>query len=122
MRQAAGGLTGKLKDSKLEWWECLALHLDFHYDRLWLLIEPRLWFERSEDVNAMSEAADFGRERFARRYNREWNALFDAWIEVLLTGRDDGRVTALGIADGIDASFRVGRTTAFSRTGAQLGS
>jgi hypothetical protein len=57
-------------------------------------------------------AADFGRERTVRRYNRQLNDLLAFWA-AYLTG--DAPLRAFGVSDGIDAVFRLLPDTAFSR-------
>lgn len=115
-------LSGALKGSGVRWTEAVALHLDFHLGRLWLLLEPQLWFARRESAAARIEAASFGRERFARRYNSQWNALIGAWIQVLLGDRTGQELKSLEAADGVDAAFKVSEMTAFSRPEAGHGS
>lgn len=96
----------------LTWSEGVAIRLDWADERLWLVFEPRIVFEGKTDENAAA-AADFGRERTVRRYNRQLNDLFGFWAG-LLAG--EGRpLTALGIGDGVDASFRISPETAYSK-------
>jgi hypothetical protein len=63
---------------------------------------------------------DFVRERRARRYNPQSDALLAAWINVLLGGQETARVSAFGRVDGIDASFAINSTTAYSRRSTAL--
>jgi hypothetical protein len=77
---------------------------------LWLLVDPRIDTDDDGSVASRAKAADFARERTARRYNRDADKLIDFWTG-LFAGES---VRALGIGDGIDASFTVGRRTAFS--------
>ena len=58
-------------------------------------------------------AADFGRERTIKRYNRQLNSLFEFWSAQLAQGESDLRAIAIG--DGIDAVFRVSAITGYSR-------
>jgi hypothetical protein len=58
---------------------------------------------------------EFHRNRAAVRYNKKWNILVEAWTTLLTRGESAARVTALGITDGIDATFEISRITAFSR-------
>lgn len=73
------------------------------------------------DDGAVVDAADddaiaeFVRERSAKRYNNVLNRLLDGWADVLIgVGKQDAELRALGISDGIDAIFRLGRVTGFS--------
>lgn len=57
-------------------------------------------------------AADWLRERWAQRYNRNWSVIINAWASLL-----HGEVKACGVEDGkgIDAGFDIGAVTAWSR-------
>ncbi len=96
----------------LRWAEGIAIRLDWADERLWLLFEPRVVFDGLRSENA-SAAAEFGRERTVRRYNRQLNDVLGFWADVLTAGGSP--VSALGIADGVDAVFRISAETAFSR-------
>lgn len=63
-------------------------------------------------------AGDWRRERWARKYNRNWAAIIDAWAKLLTTTRD-GTVRAFGLDDGsgVDAVFDLSRVTGWSRPG-----
>jgi len=96
----------------LKWREGIALRLEWADDRPWVLIEPRCVFDGITDQNR-GAAADFSRERTVRRYNRLLNGLIQFWA--LLLAGDGKELRALGIADGVDAVFKLSATTAFSR-------
>lgn len=57
-------------------------------------------------------AADWLRERWAQRYNRNWSVIINAWA-CLLSG--EARTCGLEGGKGIDATFEVGTVTAWSR-------
>jgi hypothetical protein len=57
---------------------------------------------------------DFVRNELASRYNKKTNELVAAWAEVIVGAEERKKVKAFGGADGIDATFEVGQTTAFS--------
>ncbi len=69
-------------------------------------------FERREG----DPAGDWRRERWARKYNKQWAVIIDAWAK-LLTSTTDGTVRAFGLEEGagIDAVFTVSRLTGWSR-------
>lgn len=111
------GLVGSLAGTvpghpALGWYEGVGLRLDWADGRLWLLFEPRTFFEGTTDDNR-GAAADFARERTVKRYNHVLNALFDFWSG-LLAG-DGTELRAMGTGDGVDAVFTLGRITAFSK-------
>lgn len=96
----------------LSWCEGVAVRLEWADDRLWLVFEPRVVFSGKTEENATA-AADFGRERTVKRYNRSLNDLFAFWASVL--SGDGQAFAAFGIGDGVDAAFKVSGDTAFSR-------
>jgi hypothetical protein len=113
LRGMVGQLTGTVAGHpELTWHEGIGTRLDWADDKLWLLIEPRTVFDGIEECNRAA-AADFARERTVRRYNRQLNELIDFWTRLLCADGDELR--ALGIADGVDAVFRLSQTTAFSK-------
>ena len=113
LRKMVKTLGGELgADDELRWHEGISTRLEWSQDRLWLVFNPRTVFEGVTDDNK-AMAADFARERTVRRYNRELNGLLDFWSGYLGEARKDLR--AFGIADGVDAAFRIESTTAFSR-------
>ncbi len=113
LRKMVKTLGGELgSDDEISWHEGISTRLEWLQDRLWLVFNPRTVFEGVTDDNK-AMAADFARERTVRRYNRELNGLLDFWSRYLGEAREDLR--AFGIGDGVDAVFRIGSTTAFSR-------
>src|SRR5205807_4580475 len=90
-----GAIAGTVPGTILRWAECVRLRLDYRLDRLWLIVDPTVFIERSYDLSAEEVAAEFRRERLATRYNRQWNGVLDAWVD-LLAG-DGEELRALGI-------------------------
>jgi len=60
-----------------------------------------------------SVSTDFSRERTVRRYNAMLNELISFWASLLAADGDE--LQALGITVGVDAVFKLGSDTAFSR-------
>lgn len=113
LRDLVGGAAGVVPgDATLRWREGVAVRLDWADDRLWLLIEPRVVFDGLSELNR-ARATDFARERTVRRYNAQLNALIGYWSARLANGGEELRTFNIG--DGIDAVFRFGVDTAYSR-------
>ena len=108
--QTLGGRLGA--DCEIGWHEGISTRLEWSGERLWLVFNPRTVFEGVTADNK-AVAADFARERAVRRYNRELNDLLDFWSRHL--GESEEELRAFGIGDGVDATFKIGSTTAFSR-------
>ncbi|MGH9892190.1 MAG: hypothetical protein ACREA0_09460 [bacterium] len=108
-----GALSGTVTGHpELHWREGVGTRLDWADDRLWLLFEPRAAFDGITDEN-QAAVADFARERAVKRYNRQLNELIVFWAATL--AGDGGDLRALGVGDGVDATFRLSSDTGFSR-------
>ena len=113
LRNIVKRLSGKLAaEGQLNWYEGVGTRLEWSEDQLWLLFSPRTVFEGVTDDNKAA-AADFARERTVRRYNKQLNDLLDFWSGYL--GEASRDLRTFGIGDGVDAAFRLGKTTAYSR-------
>lgn len=114
LKMATGQLAGVVPRTTLAWAEAVRIRLDFKFDRLWLLLEPTIWLERTADVQLARSAGEFLRARLATRYNSNANAVLDGWIQLIVGPNDTVDLQAFGIGDGIDANFTIGGITAFS--------
>jgi NAD-dependent SIR2 family protein deacetylase len=115
LRLACGMLSGSVPGTELAWTEAAWARLDFRLGRVWLLLEPTVWTERSEDGAARQAAGAFVLARTSGRFNRQANALLDAWVMLVAAGDSEATVRAFGIGDGVDASFTISQRTAFTR-------
>lgn len=114
LRNAVGALSGALEDNGLHWLEAAEIQVIYRLNRLWLLIVPTVAINQRNNNPLNTRAVDFIRERLAGRYNKKVNELLDAWKKVLFGDMQEVEFRAFGIADGVDASFRIGNVTAFS--------
>lgn len=136
LRKCEGGIEGTIPGVNIPWYEAILVKLQRRLERLWFVFEPSIWIDwpvvnqEQPDMDAVEQTAEseadtlteavreFVRERSAKRYNRHLIDLMDGWVSVLVspnTRDTNATVRALGISDGMDASFTLGRTTAFSR-------
>lgn len=127
LKSACHGLMGTVPRTTLPWAEAVTLNLDYRVGQWWLLLVPEVWVPRggrqTEDgvlPQTMEERlaiADFIRERRATRYNRDANAILDAWVRLLCGGRDTREVRTwnLGSGSGVDPVFEIVGRTAYSR-------
>ena len=113
LRTMVGEISGKVPGKPgVTWCEGVSLRLDWANDRLWLLFEPRTVFSGSEERDRFVEA-DFAKKRAIGRYNSNLNELLDFWASCL--AQSEREIRALGIDNGIDATFRISPNTGFSR-------
>ncbi len=116
LSKLVGGLSGTLKDHPdLKWREGVGVRLEWANDQLWLLIDPCTVFDPF-DESKKAIVADFARERTVKRYNKQLNDLIEFWANQLVG--DGAELRALGIADGVDAVFKLGSVTAYSKRSA----
>lgn len=115
LKKLVGPIKGQVPScAEVTWREGVGLRLEWAHDQLWLVFEPRTVFDGvTEETKPL--AADFARERTVKRYNRALHDLIAFWSKYLSGGERDLR--ALGIADGVDAVFTLGETTAYSYRG-----
>lgn len=113
LRELVGAASGTVKNHpELRWREGIATRLDWADDRLLLVFEPRTVFDGITPENKAA-ATDFARERTAKRFNRQLNALVGFWSTQL--AGDGSSLRALGVGDGVDAEFRLSGVTCYSR-------
>lgn len=117
LRRATKTLTGTVPQTQLKWAEAVWIKLEYWLGRLWLLIEPTIWVERTEDDALFAQSREFIRARLAGRFNPKWNEIVEAWSHIITNGQQQSEVKAFGIGDGVDASFTISAVTAFSRRG-----
>ena len=113
LKQFVGALSGSVpKHPELTWREGIATRLDWADDRLWLLFEPQTVMAGVTGDNRAA-STDFARERSVRRYNAVLNNLVTFWATLLPANAAE--LQALGVTTGVDAVFKLGVDTAFSR-------
>jgi NAD-dependent SIR2 family protein deacetylase len=123
LTQAAGSVCGVLKNVDIPWSEAVSLRLSYRLNKLWLVFEPTVWPEYPADESKDEDAIrrqrefvkEFQRERAARRYNRAWNGMLQAWCHVFCGGDKPADLQAFGISNGVDARFALSPITGFSR-------
>jgi hypothetical protein len=115
LRRVVGSVAGTVPASHNTWSEAIGIRLEYKLDRLWFLLEPTIKVHREPGAELDEASLEFIRERLAKRYNRSWAAVLEAWIAVLFRSKGEREFRAFGIADGIDATFTLSSVTAFSR-------
>jgi NAD-dependent SIR2 family protein deacetylase len=117
LQRAVGQVAGAVPGTDITWAEGVRLHLQHRLERLWLLLEPKIWLSETSDASGLALARNFGRRRLTARHNRAVDGLLTGWIEVITMGAAEARVSAFGLreGEGVDASFVLGHRSGFSR-------
>lgn len=136
-------LVGTVPKLDLPFHEGVDVKLELIEDRWWCGFEPYTFVDIRREHNGQAAhaeatsaeqdalempterrggdpAADWRRERWATKYNKQWGAIINAWAKLLTTSDDDMcTVRAFGLRDGegVDAVFTVSKVTAWSRPG-----
>ena len=104
------------KPERVTWAEAARVSIDYKDGKLWLLIEPDIWVE---PPRARRFAIDFLDKRRGGRFNKEFNALLDAWVHIVLgTPERNAEVALMAFDQGTGAenpSFTISSRTAFTR-------
>ena len=138
-----GNLTGKVPTLDFPFQEGIYLKLDHIDGRWWCGFDPYTFVELPPRTPMQSDAADetgplgldqdpmggrperggdpagdWRRERWARRYNKNWASIIGAWAQ-LLTEEGGSTRHAFGLHDdaGVDAVLKVVQITGWSRPG-----
>lgn len=134
LRVAYGfNLTGRVPKLGFPYQEGVHLKLDTFEDRWWCGFEPFTFVDlprepdgapTTQDTDELGRyvgrrgdpAGDWRRERWAKKYNRDWALIIAAWAE-LLVPPESGQVLAFGLreGEGMDASFSISPVTGWSR-------
>lgn len=127
-------LTGSVPKLGYPYQEGIFLKLERIEDRWWCGFEPFTFVDVPREMQPSQSpeerddpgwpvigrggdpAGDWRRERWARKFNRQWASIIDAWVK-LLTSAADGKVRAFGFEDGegVDAVFSISSVTGWSR-------
>lgn len=99
-------------ESELEWLEGVSIQIGWTGNEPLLLFRPQIVFRNISDLNKFT-AADFARERVAKRYNTCLNHLLEFWSRKLSANGEE--LSALDVGEGVDGIFCLSSTTVFSR-------
>lgn len=114
LTKATKQICGMVGDTRVLWAEAIRIRIEHRIGSLWLLIEPTIWVEPTDNDRVFEISREFIKERLATRYNAVWNSIVEAWANIITCGQKECTLRAFGISDGCDASFSVSRVTAFS--------
>jgi NAD-dependent SIR2 family protein deacetylase len=110
------GLTGTAGIIGIRWTECCELRLDYKLERLWLLVDPRIYADLPEGATQeqVEQSKEFVRARLAGRFNPKANAMLSGWARLLVGTEQTVTLRSFAISDGIDATFELSSVTGFS--------
>ena len=126
-------LTGAVPNLGFLYQEGVSMKLEYIEDRWWCCFEPMTFVDVPREIGDETApqnkdefrysvagkgdpAGEWRRERWARKYNKQWSQIIGAWT-TLLTSSKDGQVSAFDLKEdeGIDAVFSLSPITGWSR-------
>ena len=126
-------LTGKVPHTGHSFAEGIRVRIEEWDSRWWLVYEPYTWVDlQPEDSKSLHRrtnryldatrhepnlkvvAADWRRERWAQRYNLQWNKILVAWANLIAPEQETKLSAHYFIGQGVNAEFRVSSTMAWS--------
>jgi NAD-dependent SIR2 family protein deacetylase len=106
---------GTVLDTSLKWVDAVKINLTFQFSSIYLILDPTIIVQKSQNTEARSKISPFVKEHLAGRLNQAYNSILDAWIKVLLKGEKSIDVSTYGGVNGFDANFKINSTTSFTR-------
>ena len=107
---------GNIPKLNVPWAQTIKLKLEYRYNTLWLIIEPKIWIEdETFDSNTLNAIKVFVNSKLSNRFNIPSNQILDSWIDLLI-GKNQNKHLCLfsGSKSEIIPSFTVSGITAYS--------
>lgn len=117
LRSSLTPISGTVPRSKLTWVVALEISLQYNLSTPLLLLTPTIIASKASEKTESKLVAPFVKEITARWYNQKYDLILNSWLG-LIFGKD--KVVTVTTypepIDGINASFTLSKTTAFTRT------
>ena len=101
---------------QVSWAEAVRVSIDIKNGKFWLILDPDIWIWPNR---ARRDATDFMNQRRSDRFNKKYNELIDAWIQMVFgTKERNAEITISAFDEGAEPenpSFQIGSRTAFVR-------
>ena len=98
------------------WAEAARISVDMRNSAVWLVVDPDVWIW---PARSRHDATEFLDRRRRDRFNRKYNELLSAWVQLILDTNQKGIEVALTVWDDPEDAgnplFRVGSRTALAR-------
>ena len=101
---------------QVRWSEAARISIDMRNGAVWLLIDPDVWIW---PARCRQDAMEFLNQRRQDRFNKKYNELLTAWVQIILGTKERGIDVRLKACRGPEAAgnphFLVGSRTAYTR-------
>jgi len=112
-------VTGIVNNTDLRWVDAVELSLNLLQNSLFLVLQPTVIAQRTKDVEMAHTSGAFVKEKIAQRLNEGYNEILSAWIHTLFPtteGSSEAIISAFNIKNGVDAKFKIGLKTVYSKS------
>ena len=103
------------RSEQVRWAEAVRVSIDMRHGAVWLLVDPDVWIW---PARSRQDATDFLDQRRQDRFNRKYDRLLSAWLQILLGTDQSGIEIEFKLSSGPEGagnpSFLVGSQTAFA--------
>lgn len=137
-------LTGTVPQLGCAYTEYVQIRIEQHDGRWWLVFEPRTWVDLPDSDDTLQAqngggdagrsrgfspevqfaAADWRREKWAQRYNSQWNQLIAAWSTLIAPHQELHKDAVLSAhyfeGDGVNATFRISGISGWSDSNSRV--
>jgi hypothetical protein len=117
LRVSLTNISGTIPKSRLTWVVALEISIQYNLSTPLLILTPTIIASKTSEKTESRLAAPFIKEMTARWYNQKYDLILNSWLSLIFGGDKEVTITAYQrTINGINASFRLSRTTAFTKT------
>ncbi len=110
-------ISGTIPNSKLTWVAALEISIQYNLATPLLMFTPTIIASKTSERTESRLVAPFVKEMTARWYNQKYDIILNSWLALIFGVEKEVTITAYKRPiDGINASFKLSRTTAFTKT------
>ncbi|RWU05058.1 SIR2 family protein [Pedobacter chitinilyticus] len=109
-------ISGTVPRSKLTWVIALEVNIQYVLSKPLLVLTPTVIASKASERSESKLVAPFVKEFMAKWYNQKYDTILNSWLDVLFGTNKEITITAYQRPiGGVNASFTLSRTTAFTR-------
>jgi hypothetical protein len=109
-------LSGIIPKTKLIWVVGIEVSIQYASANPLLLLTPTIIASKGEIKEDNTLVAPYIKEFTARWYNQKYDEILNSWLEVFFQKKKEISISAFSEIKGINAHFKLARTTAFTRS------
>ncbi|MBW7942043.1 MAG: SIR2 family protein [Candidatus Kuenenia stuttgartiensis] len=110
-------LSGKINNSRVNWVVAVEIQIQYLLSKPLLVLTPTILASRTTERVESKLVAPFIKEETATWYNTRYDQILTSWLDVFFAGTKQKTFSAYAnTLSGVNASFEISRTTAFTRT------